>query len=367
MRGLITASRLATLRRCPREHHYRYALGLQSEAGAAAARGTLLHAGLEHWWLNAKHGLPPLDGALYALRAACDVAAAKGQDVDPYDLARAEALMVGYDARWGGEAYEVLGVETEWRADLPQPGPMSQDAPWLWTPDGRDQYQPRQPLSLRIGGKVDVLVRDADRRTLVVEHKSTTQDASPGSPYWARLRLDGQVSLYHEGLRSLGYDVQAVLYDVIVVPRLKPEKATEQVKMTKGKSAACPACRGPLPGCPTCSGTGRIQTEPPRPYAGQRLTDETPDEFHDRIVKELAAAPDRYFIRQEVVRLEAESRQHLADVQALARRLGDTTQTPENCVRFGSVCSFFPLCTGEKRESDYARLDWPHPELTEGT
>jgi hypothetical protein len=39
---------------------------------------------------------------------------------------------------------------------------------------------------------------------LVVEHKTSSEDVTPGSFYWSRLRMDGQVSVYFDGARALG-------------------------------------------------------------------------------------------------------------------------------------------------------------------
>ena len=47
-RGLLTATRLATLRRCPRQHYYRFELGLSRVRTADALRlGAAFHRGLE--------------------------------------------------------------------------------------------------------------------------------------------------------------------------------------------------------------------------------------------------------------------------------------------------------------------------------
>ena len=44
---------------------------------------------------------------------------------------------------------------------------------------------------------------------------------------------------------------------------------------------------------------------------------------------------------------------------------GEAPTNPDACTRYGSVCPFLGLCTGERTESDYERVSWPHPELTE--
>lgn len=352
---LLTASRLATWRRCPREHHFRYVLGRVHVSSPAQRLGTLVHIGLEAWWQGA--------GAVTAMRQAA------GVDADPYDLARAEAMLIGYGARWGGERYEVLAVEAEFRRHLPQPDVMESGAPWL--------YEAARPVGSCTGpvlgtawtlaGKLDALVRDSTGRVLIVEHKTTSEDISLGSAYWQRLRMDGQLSMYYLGALALGYEPAGVLYDVLVKPRTRPERASEQPRWTKGRRVRCSACIGPLPACPTCGGVGTIEIEPPHLYRGQRLDDESPEAYRERLIEEIARAPERYYARAEVVRLESERRQYLTELRQLAQQVATAPPlpNPDACHRFGTMCGYHPVCTGERRIDEYERLIWPHPELTE--
>ena len=311
---LITSSRLRTFRRCRREHHLRYGLGYTTQSNAAQDFGTLVHKGLEQWWLSMaleERRIDALSWALLDMRKA-------GEGADPYDLARAEAMLIGYDSVHGGERYEVLGVELEWRAELPA-------LPF------------EEPTKL--GGKFDALVRAGNGRVLIVEHKTSSEDISPGSAYWARLRLDGQVSLYYLGAQALGYDVAGVLYDVLGKPGAKPLRATASPRYKKNG----------------------------QPYAGQRLADETPDEYRGRIVEALASDPDRYYQRTTIVRLEGEQARHLEELRAEVRELASAAPigNPDACVRYGATCGFFPACSGERRIEEYMQIRWPHPELAE--
>jgi hypothetical protein len=96
-------------------------------------------------------------------------------ETDAYELARAEAMMEGYDARWGGEHFEVLGVELEFRAPLINP-------------------ETGASRTFERAGKLDVIVRDADWPQVVMEHKTAGEDIGQGSSWWARLRMGGQAS-----------------------------------------------------------------------------------------------------------------------------------------------------------------------------
>lgn len=56
---LLTNSELGSYRACTRLHHYRYDLGVRALEDAENARfGTLVHRGLEGWWLGKAAGIP---------------------------------------------------------------------------------------------------------------------------------------------------------------------------------------------------------------------------------------------------------------------------------------------------------------------
>lgn len=233
---------------------------------------------------------------------------------DPFEVSRAEAMLRGYDARWRDEEYEVLAVEAEFRAPLVNPETGASSRTW------------------QRGGKIDMIVRELrTARILTVEHKHTTEDFSPGSAYWKRLRMDGQVSGYFVGADALGFPAEACLYDILGKPKLRPYQP--------GKT---------------------------------RAVAETPAEFLVRCMEAIAADPASYFRRGEVVRLEAESAEALFDDWQIAvqmresQRLGRFPRNPDACVRFGRTCEFFDVCTGEASIEDptrFRRSEHVHPEL----
>lgn len=249
---------------------------------------------------------------------------------DPFDLARAEAMLRGYHARWCDEAYEVIAVEAEFRAPLINPETGASSRTW------------------QRGGKLDVVVREASgpRRLGVVEHKTASEDITPGSPYWRKLRMDGQVSGYFLGADALGFPAEFCLYDVLAKPALRPYKATpiEDRKFKKD---------GTL-------------------YASQRTEDETPEAFRDRCLEAIIADPNAYFRRGEVVRLEAEAEEALFDDWQTAQqmregeRLRRFPRNPDACFKWGRACDFFDVCSGEASIEDPARFrrsEHVNPEL----
>lgn len=252
---------------------------------------------------------------------------------DAFDLARAEVMLTAYDARWSEdmERYEVLAVEAEFRAPLKNPETGAPSRTWS------------------LGGKLDVVVRDLlEQRNAVVEHKTATGDVGPGSDYLKRLRLDGQVSVYYAGGDALGFPIGACLYDVLVKPGLRPYKATP-VEARKFKK------------------DGTL-------YANQRDRDETPEEYRARLVEAVVADPNAYFQRADVVRLEEEMRDAMADVWDLGRVMreselaGRAPRNPDACVRYGRTCEFFGVCTGEASLEDASqfRTGGAHAELENG-
>ncbi len=186
----------------------------------------------------------------------------------------------------------------------------------------------------------------------MVEHKTSSEDIRPGSEYWRRLRMDGQVSVYYEGATSLGYTVGGCLYDVIGKPGIRPLSATpmEKRKYTKPTKA-----------------------EPvSRLYAGQREHDETPEEFRDRLLIAVAEDPEGYYQRGEVVRLEAEREEALFDIWQIGQQIREASlakrapRNPDACKNYGRTCPFFDVCTGQASLDDpklFRISEGAHPEL----
>lgn len=318
---LMTASRAKDARACPRLHHLKYEDGYRPLEQAEPLRfGNLSHGWLEAWW-RAPIG-DRLNAALAFLRGSLDS--------DVFEVAKAEAMACGYDARWADEKLETIAVEMQFETPLVNPATGRPSSVW------------------KLAGKIDVVVKDIHGRLLLIEHKTSSEDISPGSEYWKRLRMDGQVSIYYEGAQALGINVEGCLYDVLKKPGQKPLKATppEARKYVKA--------------------TGLL-------YAGQRETDETAEEYRARCLEAIAENPAGFFARGEVVRLEEEMADAMHDVWQLASQVRESENAhrcPRNvdaCTRFGRTCSFFPVCSGEASIEDphrYVRLENVHPELS---
>lgn len=326
---LITNSELKTFRRCIKEHHLAYDLGYRPVHEAEALRvGTLIHRGLEFYWRAWDlWRVDPWRAVRDALDAMSPLA------IDGFDLARAEVMLIAYHERWHrtyvDAEFEVLGVEVEFKAPLINPA----------TGAASRTYEQ--------GGKIDALIR-RNGRVYIVEHKTTTENIGAGTPYWLRLTIDAQVSTYYRGARSLGHDVAGCEYDVLTRPLLRPLIATPVEDRKHNKK------------------TGEL-------YANQRDRDETPAEFHGRLVTAIADNPEKYFQRGEVVRFDSEERDAAFDTWQSTRMMRETElaerwpRNPDACMRFGRPCDYFGVCTGTASLDDpteFRRVTNVHEELS---
>ena len=376
MSEMYTASRLAVWGRCKRAEFYRYVLGIQTPSGPAAEFGKHTHGALEAWyrvWQAAADDGDTRSNHSGDIRLDAAFAAIDEADTDELNKARLRALIAAYHARWGNEPWIVIGVEVEFR---------------YWLGD------------IEVAGKIDAIIRDADGRYWIVEHKSSTQDTSAGSPYWAKLALDTQISIYVDGAAyGLDTEVAGCIYDVLKRPTHDLLKATpaDQVEYTVGRG--CSACggsgggkrgivqgRGYLevvfasevkrPECSDCKGTGwkcddKGVPQAPRPYAKTRLADETIEEFGDRVAVEIASKPDDYLSRGVVVRLDSELPKMRADLIETVRSMRALAALDLHPPSFGAcsmgreMCGFFTACSGQQSIDDehvFPRSG-AHPEL----
>lgn len=385
---LYTNSRLRVLRQCMRLHHFRYGLGIQTPTTPEARFGTVGHEALEAYY-RAWQAVPGDDDVqpvtdissheaaeaawirrdeALATRLPAALSVISSSDLSPWDQVKLRLLVIAYHERWGGEDWEILAVEQEFRYGLGEH---------------------------LIGGKIDAIIRDRpDGRVYVLEHKFTGSETSLGGPYWERLTLDSQVSIYIDGATMLGYDVSGCIYDVIKRPEHEAKLATPIEKREYTKGRGCKRCGGSAkPGsiekgrggydvvfasevkvvdCDECDGTGWKKNaagvpDAPRLHANQRDADETVEAFEERLLEALAERPDNFLQRGKVVRLEDELpglRQDLLDDIALAET-GLTPRNPDACARFGTMCPFFDPCAGRADIDDTKRFPRgrAHPEL----
>lgn len=335
---VLTNSEMATFRRCQREHKHAYVDGYRSREDADALRfGTLWHLGLEQLYLG--------QGLEHAIEVATAGAA------DAFEAAKLRVLLTGYEARWGGERLDVVGVEETFVAPLVNP------------------VTGAESRTYQLAGKLDVRLRDA-----FMEHKTTSDDIGLGSVYWRVLTLDSQVSTYYAGAKALGTEPGLCIYDVVKKPGLRPSAVPlvddSGFKIVLDEAGARVYCKvekkgaGPKPRETGDTKLGYVlQTRP-----------ETPDEYEARLLEDVCARPDAYYCRGEVVRLEDELRDAAQDAWDVARQMREAElagRAPKNsqaCRRWGSVCPFFDVCCGSASLDDtsrFVRVPNVHAELGE--
>lgn len=330
MNHLITNSRNSAFLTCQKLHQIKYIWGWRAIASEEMEFGSIMHAGLEEWWKAYMNG----DGAnaFFAAIHGINAYVQKCETLDESGVAKARIMMLAYDTRWSDEMsdLEVLAVEKEFKAPLP-------------TPTGKPAK------GLFIAGKIDVIVRRRSTgQIFMIEHKTSGADLTPGSTYWQRLRTNSQISMYHEGAKTLGYTLDGCIYDVIVRPAQRPHKATPEAL--------------------------RKYTKEGRLYANQRAEDETMQGFTKRVEDAIAEDPNRYFARADIVRFENELQESRLDVYYVGCQIRDQLRTgiaPRNtsaCHRYGSDCEFLDVCSGNASLEDdtrFTKSEELHPELSQ--
>lgn len=346
---LLTHSEIQCFQRCPREHHYRYRLRRRPRAESQALRfGHVFDESLQTWW-----SVGPLHGLEAANIKLDQIAKADPKFLSPFDIEKARALLYCYDARWGNEPYEILRVQPIFRMPIVNP------------------QTNRTSKKFELGGKLDVLVRDIRTMEIVIiETKTTSSDIKPEASYWHTISvLDPQISTYYGGarviLKGMGIkdDVARCVYDVIRKPQLRPKKATP------------------------VESREYLKKDPTKLKANQRETDETVDEYADRVMEDLLGQVPQVGVgfdsklafdtlrqhlgRGPIVRLEHEEYDHQMDVWHTAQQLSENElarRAPRHrgsCKRFGSFCAYFGVCSGVTPIESFEVSDEKHEELKE--
>lgn len=333
---LLTNSRLRTHRECARKEKIMYQDGYRPvREGEALRFGTLVHHGLEAYWLAIQAWQQDSTLTDAAPEAAAFAAIAR-RAFDGFEQAKAEEMIRLYAAKWRVTdelEYEVLAVEPQFRAPLLNPETMHPSKTW------------------QLAGKIDVIVRRRrDGRVLVVDHKTSSDDVeSDDSVLWSKLAMDSQPSQYVLGAEALGFAVDELLWDVLKKPAQRPKLATpvEKRKYTKTD--------------------GKL-------HADQREFDETPDEYRARIREAMEAAPDRFMQRRSFPRSNSQIQDFMYDSWQQAAtmresaRLGRAPRNPDSCFAYGR-CPLWTLCSTGGDPVDYPgefqRVENVHPELEE--
>lgn len=324
----MSHTRMVVMRQCGRKHYYRYVVKAYPRRpdSMQLVVGDVFHTWLEAFfvgWLfsGGPEWVPPSppiwarDAWEENLHDDPTASVEVGNDAwlgfervevrDRFEAARLRAMVLAYFLRWRGTPGRPVAVEQEFAAPLESPE----------TGETSDRF-------VR-GGRIDLVWDTPEGDRWLYEHKTHAGPLKASDSYFSKLRLDAQCSHYTIGARALGHEVRGIVYDVTCKPQLEPLLATKEVKMTKA-----------------------TKTEPSRPYAGQRLADETPGEYGLRCFTEMVAHPEMYFHRREVVRLDDE----LVDIeendwQQVKHLADNTSMNTDACFAYYTACEYHPVCS----------------------
>lgn len=173
--------------------------------------------------------------------------------------------------------------------------------------------------------KLDLIIRErSSGQLMLVEHK--TVGGTGIEEYISRLELDTQSTGYWACVEALyGEPLSCVTYNLLVKPSLRLKK------------------------------------------------EETQAEFIERIRAEYQANPERYFIRSNVYRSQAQLEGWLDDMISIARDLKNAGRQnrfyrcPSSCNQWGKTCSYRSICMEDTSdmETSYLKTTTPWPELRE--
>ena len=343
---LITQSRLACLRRCPRQHYYRYELGLARDREKAYLRlGSAFHKGLE---LRGQ-SLPAADAIGQAL--AGYETTPPGFDEYEWAVERitVQQLLAGYYWRYENDNLAAIATEQSYELDHrnPETGGLSR--------------------TFKRAGKIDVLVTLDDGRLAVHEYKTAGESILPDAPYWLRLRADSQVSTYMLAARAMGHDVRAVIYDVTRKPTIEPRNIplldADGLKIVLDANGNRVMTKQGKPRQTGSTEDGyTLQTRP-----------ETPEEYGERLLKDIGDRPDYYYARREVPRTDADLEEADLEIWQQSEMLRWHQRTGHwfrnvsamNCnhCEFNGPCLEGISVSRENPPVGFVALDDVHPEL----
>lgn len=315
----LTHSRMQKFKTCNRAHLLAYEMGLRTKrTSEPLSKGSAYHLALEAFDKadgNHEHRKAAGQETIALYYSAPPTWCVTDDDIHGW-LCQAQLVSVMFGLHcdyWQNDSLDVIATEQAFNLPLANPSTEATSR------------------TFRIAGKIDRVVRLFDGRVAVQEYKTTTSEIGVDADYWKRLRIDSQISTYVLAARALGHDAETVLYDVTRWPGLRPGKATPEESRKYKKDGTL--------------------------YANQRDTNESPEDYGRRVYEAVVADPAKHFRREEIVRLEADLREHQYDVWAQQKQIRACQQTgvwPRNtgsCMGHYGRCEFFDICTGGQFEA----------------
>lgn len=344
MTQLLTFSRMDTFKTCRRRHEFLYELGIRRTEEAKALRmGSAYHSALESL------------AKTYDIHDACDSVYAAYSNVEPFDQHEMEIeretvlrMVCGYVWRWDGCGLTFVAAEQEFELSLVNPDTGRTTPNW------------------NLAGKIDGIVRLEDGRLAVLETKLLSEDISPDSQLWRRMRVDHQISLYVLAARRLGFACDCVLYNPACKPSIRPtnvaildDLGAKIVLDSRGERVR------------TEKGLWRQTGDSAKGYTLQTRPMQY-SEWGVKLADDIAAQPDRYFARVEIPRLDDDLKMFESEIWQIQKSMRDAQLNDRHFRTCNfhtcSYCSVFDLCTTGWQPTDslpegYVRLENVNPEL----
>ena len=257
-----------------------------------------------------KHDKNPLECGLHAINSQPVV-----DDRSEIFAAQCRALLHGYDLKYRNKPLSPVFVER------------------MLTSKVIDPISGKHMNGWRLAGKLDLLCRDEHGRSVIVDHKTTSEDIEGvDSRYWQHLAIDGQVSQYALLCLLNGIKVDRIMWDVMRKPTIK------------------------------------------------RTQKETTQQYEDRLRDDcMSVRPGFYFQRQLAPQLDDSILEYAKDLPQIAvdiresrkrlarMRVADTEALPPkstgSCFLYNTRCKFFGLCSKTDSLDNWVKKENKHAEL----
>lgn len=274
-----------------------------------------------------------------ALKAAIEAMEAFAADIGDLDLeiAKARALMHGYDAAWSKDAWQALPGTLESQFVLPIVNPDTNRMSRTFKHAGKRD-------GLAINHEIDAF-RDG---VFLLEHK-TCQDRidDPAAPYWQRLNIDAQVSGYSLACWQDGIKIAGTIYDVI----RKPVIAISQVPILDADGLKIVVDAN---GVRAKNKNGSWKQSADKD-AGLTLQsrDETVQEFEARLREDVLTRPQFYFARKVIWRTDRELLEFAYELWDVADEIREARANDRHyrnsgaCLQWNRPCEYLPICSGQ--------------------
>ena len=281
MNNLLTASRMGAVLSCPRKAFWRYERGLQPVQSSAALR-------FGSAWARAMEARAKGADCEQAFAAAI----AENIELDMLQVAIISGLLAGYYKHYANDGlFKSMHPEVEFRGTI------------------------KGSRTFETAGKLDGLGELFDGRQAINENKTTSDSVAPDSDYWLRLRFNTQLLQYVVAAREMGWDVAAIIYDVVRKPAIEPKQIPELdiqgckiVEDAEGKRVF------------KKDGSPRESGDKEKGYT-LKVRMESPEEFSDRLFADTQERPEFYFARREVPIMDSDIEEFEAQRLTISRIL----------------------------------------------